>query len=37
VERVTRAVKVWYDEAAKHPAWEKPALRVFSWPTEQIV
>jgi hypothetical protein len=37
VERVTKAVKVWYGEAAKHPGWEKPALRVFSWPTEQIV
>ena len=35
--RVTKAVKNWYGEAAKHPGWEKPALRVFSWPAEQIV
>ena len=35
--RVTKAVKLWYEEAAKHPGWEKPALRVFSWPAEQIV
>jgi hypothetical protein len=37
VERVSRAVRLWYDEAAKHPGWEKPALRVFSWKTDQIV
>ncbi|HEU4500854.1 MAG TPA: hypothetical protein VFR82_04320 [Nitrospira sp.] len=35
--RVANAVKQWYAEAAKHPGWEKPALRVFSWPAEQIV
>lgn len=25
------------EEAANHAGWEKPALRVFSWPSEQIV
>ena len=35
--RVGKAVKLWYEEAAKHRGWEKPALRVFSWPAEQIV
>jgi len=37
VGRVTRAVKLWYGEVANHPGWEKPALRVFSWPAQQIV
>ena len=37
VGRVDRAVKQWYGEAAKHPGWEKPALRMFSWAAEQIV
>ena len=36
-ERVTQSVKAWYEEAARHSSWEKPALRVFSWSTEQIV
>jgi nitrogen regulatory protein PII len=36
VARVTRAVKRWYDEAASHSGWEKPALRVFAWPAQQI-
>jgi hypothetical protein len=35
--RVARAVKDWYAQAANHSGWEKPALRVFSWPAEQIV
>jgi hypothetical protein len=35
--RVAKAVKDWYAQAADHPGWEKPALRVFSWPAEQIV
>lgn len=37
MERVSRAVKQWYAEAANHPGWEKPSLRVFSWPAQQIV
>jgi hypothetical protein len=37
VARVSSAVKSWYSEAAKHPGWEKPALRLFTWQTEQIV
>src|ERR671911_1797389 len=32
--RVPTAVKDWYAQAANHPGWEKPALRVFSWPAE---
>jgi hypothetical protein len=34
--RVGRAVKLWYEEAAKHRGWENPAPRLFSWPAEQI-
>lgn len=37
MERVSRAVKQWYAETANHPGWEKPSLRVFSWPAQQIV
>lgn len=37
VAQVTKLVKSWYEEAANHAGWEKPALRVFSWPSEQIV
>ncbi len=37
VAQVTKLVKDWYQEAANHAGWEKPALRVFSWPSEQIV
>ena len=37
VAQVTKSVKAWYEEAAKHSGWEKPALRVFSWSSEQIV
>jgi nitrogen regulatory protein PII len=37
VAQVTKLVKAWYEEAANHSGWEKPALRVFSWPSEQIV
>jgi hypothetical protein len=35
--RLAQAVKQWYAETAQHPGWEKPALRVFSWPADQIV
>ncbi len=35
--RVSGAVKAWYGEAAKHPGWQKPSVRVFSWACEQIV
>jgi hypothetical protein len=35
--RVTRAVTSWHGETAKHPGWEKPAIRLFSWPAEQIL
>ena len=37
VERVSQAVKLWCEEAVKHRGWEKPAVRVFSWPADQIV
>src|SRR5262245_33357094 len=33
--RVSKAVRLWHDEAAKHPGWEKPSLRIFSWPAVQ--
>jgi hypothetical protein len=35
--RLSRAVQQWYQEAEKHVGWEKPALRVFTWPVDQIV
>ena len=35
--RVSAAVQAWCDEAAKHPGWQKPSIRVFSWPCQQIV
>lgn len=37
LERVTKAVKDWYEENAHHPGWQKPAIRVFSWSCDQIV
>ncbi len=35
--RVTKAVTDWYQESAHHPGWEKPSIRAFSWPCNQIV
>jgi nitrogen regulatory protein PII len=35
--RVSTAVKEWCEEAAKHPGWQKPSLRVFTWPCAQII
>ncbi len=35
--RVSSAVKAWYEEAARHPGWQKPSIRVFSWPCQQVV
>lgn len=35
--RVSDAVKAWVDDAATHPGWQKPAIRVFSWPCQQVV
>ncbi len=37
VTRVTAAVTEWCDEAAKHPGWQKPSIRVFVWPCTQII
>jgi hypothetical protein len=37
VARVTKSVKAWCEEAAKHPGWKKPSIRVFTWPCSQIV
>jgi hypothetical protein len=37
VARVTKAMNSWYEEASEHPGWQKPSIRVFSWPCEQIV
>lgn len=36
-DRVTTAVRAWYQENAQHPGWQKPSIRVFSWPCGQIV
>jgi hypothetical protein len=35
-DRVAGAVKGWCEEHAQHPGWEKPSIRVFSWPCSQI-
>lgn len=37
VTRVTNSLVAWCEEAAKHPGWKKPALRVFAWPCAQII
>jgi nitrogen regulatory protein PII len=37
VVRVAKAVTAWCEEAEKHPGWQKPSLRVFTWPCSQIV
>jgi hypothetical protein len=37
ITRVTKVVKAWCEEAAKHPGWQKPSIRVFAWPCLQIV
>lgn len=36
-ERVTKAVTAWCEDTARHPGWQKPSIRVFSWPCTQIV
>jgi hypothetical protein len=37
VAHVTKLVKAWCEESAQHPGWQKPSLRVFSWPCAQVV
>ena len=37
LNRLTAAVKAWYQQNAEIPGWQKPSIRVFSWPCEQIV
>jgi len=37
IVRVTKAVTAWCKEAEKHPGWQKPSIRAFSWPCAQIV
>jgi nitrogen regulatory protein PII len=37
VARVTKSVKAWCEEAAKYLGWQKPSLRIFSWPRIQVV
>lgn len=34
---VAKAMKSWCEPPADHPVWQKPAIRVFSWPCSQIV
>jgi hypothetical protein len=36
-DRLTAAVKAWYQQNTGTPGWQKPSLRLFSWPCEQIV
>ncbi len=35
--RVTKAVTAWCEETDNHPGWQKPSIRLFSWPCTQIV
>lgn len=35
--RISKAMKAWYEDAAKHPGWQKPSVRVFTWPCQQVV
>jgi hypothetical protein len=35
--RVATAITAWCEEAAKHPGWQKPSIRVFNWSCSQIV
>lgn len=35
--RVTKVVTSWCENVTKHPGWQKPSIRVFSWPCAQIV
>lgn len=34
--KVADAIKAWIVEA-QHAGWDKPAIRVFSWPCTQLV
>jgi len=34
---VTKAVQEWCAQGANRPGWQKPSLRVFTWPCSQIV
>lgn len=34
---LTQAAKAWCQPSADNPAWQKPSIRIFSWPCSQIV
>jgi hypothetical protein len=34
--RIAQTVQAWYQRAAEHPGWQKPALRVFAMSCSQI-
>jgi hypothetical protein len=34
---LTQAAKTWCQPPADNPAWQKPSIRIFSWPCDQIV
>lgn len=36
-DKVAGAVKAWCAETLQHSGWVKPAIRVFSWPCNQLV
>jgi hypothetical protein len=35
-DKVAGAVKAWCAETLQHSGWVKPAIRVFSWPCNQL-
>ena len=35
-DKVADAIKAWIVEA-QHAGWDKPAIRVFSWPCTQLI
>lgn len=37
LSRVSSAVRAWCEDAARHPGWQKPSIRLFMWQCQQIV
>lgn len=37
VTRITQATKAWCQKPDDNPAWQKPSVRLFSWPCDHVV
>jgi len=35
--RMTEAVRAWHQKPADNPNWQKPSIRLFSWPCDHAV